>query len=758
MAILTLLFLIAAMLLNVGLSVLFGFSDYFDRTAEELNASDTYFVISERLWSDGAAQLVRENASAFQTNRGLMLIEDFPWNDETLLMQVTVGDFGEFRDLSQWKLVGDSLPRTPDSMYVPYLFHVIGGYALGDTVTFTLEGEALHFTVSGFIENIYTDNMHLLHTVLVSSSRFEVMWDAFSDARMTLIYANDVENYSELLFLLSALTNTRAAQDIRYFIAGADFALIRLNRTQMAAMIAVLMIVFTLVIAAVSLLVIRFRIKNSIEEDMPKIGSLQAIGYTSRQITGSIVVQYGSVVLLSCLLSILPAYLLMPFVSRVLAASSGGLYWRPGFTPLLSLLTVLTLTLIVLAASRLSARSIRKISPVLALRGGMQTHSFKRNPLPLDKSRLPLTAALSLKSALQGARQSMMMFIVILAVSFTAVLALVIFYNAAVNLSAFEQVPGLERANASIAFMPGQDLDTLRKEVLTREQVRDAQFSDHVYVTVSDTFVGAMVMDDYDRRVTRNVYQGIFPRYDNEVAISGLLAARLDVAVGDEITIGSEGLPFLVTGFTQGMESGSALGVYLNIDGMRRIDPTFAQSTLLIYLYPGTDAALFAEKMEDIYAEQAFFAMDWDVAFAEGVSAPASIMALVGIVILIVSAFVITLVLYFVISSTIVRRHRDLGIQKAIGFTTRNLMNQISLAFSFPILFGTAAGTVLGAWLFNPGMSVGMAGMGVMEGSFIVNIAWVLAAGVCIVILAYLISMLVTWRIRKISAYKLVTE
>ncbi|MCL2426452.1 MAG: hypothetical protein FWD05_08965 [Oscillospiraceae bacterium] len=55
-------------------------------------------------------------------------------------------------------------------------------------------------------------------------------------------------------------------------------------------------------------------------------------------------------------------------------------------------------------------------------------------------------------------------------------------------------------------------------------------------------------------------------------------------------------------------------------------------------------------------------------------------------------------------------------------------------------------------------MSVGMSALGVMQGNFIVNTAWVIASGVVIVVLAYLISMLVTLRIRKISAYRLVTE
>jgi len=754
---LAILFLIAAMLLNVGLSVLFGFTNHFDQIVEELNASDSYFVVSTHLWCNDVEQLIREHSDEFYVHNTVAIVMEIPWNDETMDNMLVFSDINETRTLSQWKLVGDSMPAVPDGIYVPFIFYV-NGYSLGDAVTFSFDDEHLHFTVIGFTESVYTDLMGAPPQVFVPSARFAELSNDFPDFRLSLVFANDVENPAELEFLLREhIQPLITFEHDAYFLAALSIDQTRANRTLMATMLSVMMISFTLVIAGVSLLVIRFRIKNSIEEDMPKIGSLQSIGYTSRQITQTFVFQYGSVVLLSSLVSTIPAFFLLPLIGQVFAAQS-GLYWNPGFTPVPNLVTVLGLTLIVFMVARISARGIRKISPVPALRGGISTHSFKRNHLPLEKSRLPINPTLALKSFLQGMRQSVMMFFVLLAVAFTAVIALVIFYNSTVNLSAFEQVPGIERSNASIILSPTEDILALRDDVMMHADVRDSQFLDTTQIIVSDIFVGAIVMDDYGRRVTRNVYRGIFPRYDNEIAIAGLLAQQLDVSVGDEVFVGRDETPFIVTGLTQGMEAGGPLTVYLTADGMRNIDYDFMQSTLIIYLYPGIDAAIFVEEMEEQFGDYAFFFTDMDASFTEGVSGFASIMSLVGVAILLVSVFVILLVLYFVIGSTIVRRHRDLGIQKAIGFTTLNLMNQISLALSFPILLGTAVGAILGALLINPGMSVGMSALGVMQGNFIVNITWVIASGVIIVVLSYLISMLVTLRIRKISAYRLVME
>ena len=119
---------------------------------------------------------------------------------------------------------------------------------------------------------------------------------------------------------------------------------------------------------------------------------------------------------------------------------------------------------------------------------------------------------------------------------------------------------------------------------------------------------------------------------------------------------------------------------------------------------------------------------------------------------------VVILVLYFVISSSIIRRRRELGIQKAIGFTTFQLMNQIAFGFLPPIIMGVVIGNILGVYLINPLMTLGMTPLGVMSADFIINPSLIAALGSGIVLASYITAIFVTYRIRKISAYSLVTE
>jgi len=753
------LFLIASMVLNVGLIVLFSFGSFFDRTAEELNTSEAYFIIPEHLFNDEAERYLYENTTKFQKNHGILTIITLPWRDEMTFDLLMIADKDEPRELSRWKLVGDYLPETPDSIYMPYIAHIVGGYNLGDKVTFEIDGQTYNFTVTGFVEKIFHDSTYIGEVLFIPGQRFQELSES-PYYRKILVYANGVDHYTRLeadLLEITGASPTGMGTDATKLLAATSLENMRTMRTNMPSSISFMMIMFTAVIAVVCLLVIRFRISNSIEEDMPKIGSLQSIGYTSRQITLSVVIQYGIIAIIACLAGVIPAYLLLPAIGDVFAVQS-GLFWEAGFEPVLNLLAVGALTLIVIIAALVTARKIRKISPVQALRGGITTHSFKRNYVPFDKTRLPLTAALALKSILQSAKQSIMMFVILLAVSFTAVFAALLYYNAAVDLSQFKKVPGIELSNAIITFIPGQDAAALRDEVLEHSDVRFAQYLDSGRIPVDGFDVGVIIMDNYNYRVTDNIYEGFSPRFDNEIAISGSIAGLLGKNIGDEVLVGKNELPYLITGLTQGMETGTPRTVYLTLGGMRNLVPDFEQIALMVYLNRGVVAADFNAEMEEKFAGRTQAFANMDTGFEEGVQSFSSIIALVGLAILVVAGAVIILVLYFVISSAIIRRRRELGIQKAIGYTTSNLMNQISLGFSIPIILGAAAGCFLGAIALNPLMSVGSQSMGVMKASYIIDTTWVAASGICIVILAYLTSMLITWRIRKISAYALVTE
>jgi len=150
--------------------------------------------------------------------------------------------------------------------------------------------------------------------------------------------------------------------------------------------------------------------------------------------------------------------------------------------------------------------------------------------------------------------------------------------------------------------------------------------------------------------------------------------------------------------------------------------------------------------------------IDGDASFAKGVGQFTSILSQVGVAVMVIAAMVVALVLYFIIASGIVRQHRGLGIQKAIGYTTANLMNQQSLGILVPLGFAAALGCALAGLAFNPMLSLGFSAMGVVRSHLLVNPWWMAGIAAGIVLVGYATSLGVTRRIRRVSAYALVTE
>ena len=272
--------------------------------------------------------------------------------------------------------------------------------------------------------------------------------------------------------------------------------------------------------------------------------------------------------------------------------------------------------------------------------------------------------------------------------------------------------------------------------------------------------VATYVMDDYKNRESNLVYEGRYPANNKEITLAGVLAERLDKVVGDTVLVryGEKEEQFKVVGLSNGSQMGGLNTSILAKDYVR-LNPSFKHQSLYIYLDKGTDAEKFVTQLKDTFDESMLKAtVNFDKEMEEGMASYQNIVAAVGLAMLVITLFVVTLVLYFVISSSVIRKKRELGIQKAIGYTTYQLMNQLSISFTIPIVIGVVGGSLLGAFYTNPMISISMKSAGIMKAGFIVDPYWIIAFGAATIVFSYALSMLITWRIRKISAYALVTE
>lgn len=760
-----LMFIIGAFLLNLGLLVLGNFSGYFTKITKELKSSDVYYVMPSKLYSTEVDQYIKnnDNVKKMYEENTIWTRAVIQYNGDTRDNIFLINNADTNRELSKWKFVGKHL--TPDSMsiFVPYVMNIDGGYKLNDKLQMKFKDTVITFNIKGFTEDTFFSSVDLgIFGVYLPNETYERVAKKLGDKyNAALVFANlEKKNKDVETGIRDRIKNDNsfAISDITRSFFSLDLKLVSLSRVLMANIIAVMMMAFAAIIAGVCLIVVRFRINNSIEDDMTKIGTLKAMGYTSRQIMSSIILQFLMIATVGSAAGIALSYLATPVISKVLAHQS-GLLWVQCFDGVISSISLGIVLLVVFIVSAIASRRILKLNPIVALRGGIITHSFRKNHMPLHKTIGSLSLVLALKSILQNTRQSIMIGVIFIAVSFASTFAVVMFYNTTVDTKTFAETPGVELSNAVAVLNPNVDNTKLVTSIRSLEDVRKAQYIDIAMVKTDSNDVSAYVMDDYSQKETNTVYSGRYPLHSNEVAIAGHLAEMMGKSLGDNVTlrIGDKKADFTITGFSQGSNMGG-LNVSVRRDGILKLNPDFKQQSLQIYLKKDVNSDKFTKKLERLYGKSILKTEDMNKSMEQGMGVYTSIVSKVGITILVITILIVILVLYFVINSSITRKKRELGIQKAVGFTTLQLMNQLSLGLLPSIVTGVIIGSLLGITQTNAIMSVAQKAMGIMKANYIITPLWITLFGVGIVIVSYIISMFITYRIRKISAYELVSE
>lgn len=761
-----LMFVIAAMLLNLGLLVFLNFGSYFGNTAVELNASDVFYLMPEGLYSERVDEYIEnnDNIKMVQKENSMWLSGTIPYNNDTRECVFLFSRFDENRELSKWKFVGEHLAPDTMSLYVPYVLSVDGGYRLNDKLQLTIDDKIITFSIKGFTEDIFFSS---LDTAVMGSylphDTYERVQEILGDKyNAALVYAN-LENNSQAVEkgIKEILREENPYIDVNSFRAflSLDMDVVKVSRSFMASGVSVMMMAFAAIIVVVCLIVVKFRIGNSIEEDMGKIGSLKAVGYTSSQIISSVVAQFSLIALIGSMAGIILSYQATPALSRVFAHQS-GLKWVQGFDATVSSISLLVILFVVLFVSSMASWRIKRLNPIVALRGGITTHSFRRNYMPLNKSKGSLPIVLAMKLMLQNKRQSIMIGVIFIAVSFASAFALVIFYNSAINTQTFAEVPGVELSDVIAIIDPRTDVEAAVANIRGLRSVRNVQFLDTSMLNLEDHEAAVYVMDDYSNKETNTVYEGRYPLHGNEVVISGYLANKLEKRIGDSVIleIGDRQAEYMITGYSQGSYLGRLSIVSITRDGILHLDPGFKQQNLHIYINQDVKSSEFVVELKELYGDSLIETIDMDKEFKQGLALYTSIVSKVGIAIMAVTILVVMLVLYFVINSSVIRKKHELGIQKAFGFTTLQLMNQLSLGLMPPIVVGVTLGSLLGMTQTNAIMTLTQKTMGIMRANYIITPLWITLFGAGILIVSYSISMLITYRIRKISAYELVNE
>lgn len=756
--------LVAVLLLNIGLMVITQVNAFFDSKVEQLKDPHVIIMMDSASYNSNYEEFITSYSGVTETEIEeiiFMNIAKFNFGGNELASSATIFNADDNRSIGALDLIEKLNTSSANDIFIPYSFKTNGGYELGENFTITYLEKDYDYRIAGFFETTMmgTTNNGIMKFMLPESS-YQTLADELDSVSEGLIISAVMEDKTQSSKLLNDFITEFPQSTVgktTSFIWGLDIEMVKSVNTLTINIVAMILVAFAAIIVLVSLIVIKYRVSNSIEDGLANIGTLKAIGYTSRQILSSFILQFTLIALSASVVGIALSYCLMPFIGSIISSLS-GLLWVQGFDMIINLANIFIIAFCVVVVTLISALHVRKVQPVVALRGGIHTHSFRKNYFPLENTGGGLHFLLAIKWMLSNVKQNIMILLIIIALTFASVFSVVLYYNIASDKTAFINLFGAEQANVMISVKGDADTRGLLDHIKQMEQVRKVNIFDLITTKVDGQTVYTNVTDDYNQLENNTVYEGRQPKYENEISISWVVSNQIDKGIGDtvEVEYGTETVNFLVTGLSQSISNLGQISS-LTMEGIKQLQTDYQGATLNVYL-DGISNKDFIKNVQEQYGNYIVDTLDIDENIESQTSIYTAAVFAVMVVVLTINVLVVVMILYLVVTSMLTKRKKEFGVMKAIGYSTIQLMNQISIGFLPVIITGVVIGGVLGLFFTNPMLAVLLSSAGVKRLDFIIHFPIILMLCVGILILAYIVAMLVSLKIKKITAYSLIKE
>ena len=751
------LILLASMLLNLWLMLSMDYKANFDRYHKKLNAEHVTLLVND---TDGVPNFLTqmlENDSEvkeYRLNSCMYMVGTFPYNGGQMNGQFVFMDkqTALSRAIGKAEIVEEG--KFTSGVYLPMLYKS-DDFSVGKTMEMTIGSHAVTYTVCGFFNSVMLGSHNCALTQIILTQ------DQYAEL--------EESNYAFQTTLCSVRLNEKS-NNLAYEAKIKAFVSERFPNTQMASncydivsqaryisqgICSVIMSVMAFLVLLIAMVVIVSNIINYIQVNIKNLGALKAMGYTSRQLVLSFLLQFLGLAVIAALVGAALSYALFPAINTMMIAQT-GIPYAIHFLPFPVLISLLILGGAVSLSVWISARRIKKIEPIVALRSGVQTHNFKKNRVPLEKTKLPLNFALALKTTLSGVKHNLTVCITMLVLSLVVVFSGLMTENIIVDMTPFLDLIVGETADSAINVQVETE-DGFLKMLHADGRVEKV----YLYNSLNVSHVGgvelmATLCDDFSMVNNQSVvFKGRFPKYDNEIAIAAKYAKEKGFEVGNEIDITANGKTekYLISGFTQ-ITNNLGRDCLLTRQGYERLGK-LTSVTYYINLAEGTDIDAFNEEVKGNFTDSVNGVINVLATIEGAGKVYVSLMTIIVIAILVLSAIIIAFVLYILVRTLLNSKKRDYGILKSFGFTTKQLILQTAFSFMPAIIFSIVIGIIISCLVINPLMSLFLSTMGIVKCTFNIPILFVTVAGTALILLSFGIACLLSLKIKKISPHSL---
>jgi len=453
-----------------------------------------------------------------------------------------------------------------------------------------------------------------------------------------------------------------------------------------------IVLAFAFIMLVIALVIIHFSVKNFIMLNMKNTAIMEASGYCVSELVLILLVQLLLVAGLGSVTGLMAGALLLKPAGAIILATL-GLSWNQPPDPLIIFGVFAGICIVVAILTLFLGREYKKTSVLDALHGGAAQKAGRRNLFTFEHTALPISLTLALKETFGkfGSKLGIVFIMAVLSVSTVIGFGMVDSY--ARDYAGLLNLAGIFDCDAQ-----AEGSETMMKNIEAMSTVESVYgdtwyaFSYSVGKRVSSITTRAFT--DTSHIVGGSMLEGGWPDNENSILLASAAADTLNVKVGDRVTIrnGDKEEDFCVCGLCQTMNN-MGMMAYITTAGYERVAAPVSEYNIWINLKHGKTFDEFRKEFEEIYPDEEL--VDYREAAKATTGVVSAGMKAVALFIASLTVLIVAFVEALIIRAQITRQWRNLGVSKALGFTSWQLICQTMLSNMPAIAIGIVTGLVL---------------------------------------------------------------
>ncbi len=784
----------------------------FDRAFEETGCTDFILLFQADKYRDIYRDILEEEYNVTDVRESSVLYgagaSALSKQGESIAYNMIFVDENTERKMENFQKLNafpdDEIEKLSHPIWLPQYFEITAGYAPGETFTFVSGGRDYPFTIAGFYNTGLYNSSSMLKCI-VSDDDMVLLSAVYEEYRLIAFDTEKKFSYEEYYEKCFAKSN----ENVLSAVIPLDKDTEKLVETAYLAVFLYMSVFFSIVTMISALFLILHKISKDIEEQMVQIGVLEALGYTSRALSLSYICEY---ILTGGVGAVIGGITAAAF-SPVMDTLTRGMMNRDVHTDVnilrILIVVIATIALVTLFALSRAAR-VKKLPPVVAFRKGIKTHHFGKNILPLEKMRHSIHIRLAFKGIGNDLRSNIGMGICMIAAGVAIMFSVYTFDFFKSGYNGLIGVLGMETPDINIIMMNGVNgekfCDEIRKFPEVEKVLLTRAMGDYVEIKGCNQSAAVFSYADFSLTDNLRLKAGRFPEYDNEIMISARREKTENRHIGDSIIVKGDVCEksYIITGIVTAMNN-NGISVYMTEDGYRRIRPNAVEITLkneedrpaftdkLTALY-GASAkdttyaqtvqgsleerirAKADEKMAVLISQYGVTDVDYAIRIGdtiisgnssrfvikeissmkdflksqmESIAVVTKTFSFCAVIFIVV---VVAVILGIIAVSTVKRQRREFGIMKSMGYTSRELMIQLTLRVLPVTIVSSCIAAVLSVWVQR---AFWMAAFGVQIPE---SLPLIIGTAAALVLFCLIVTYIRAGSIRKISVTELMTE